>query len=401
MSNFDHQVKKEIQSFLNSNVRINENDLQNIQNRIRHKKRFNPIYLTAFIFVSVISSILILPFIHDGEIKDITPVPYSKKGSEQKESPSEPEQVVEQEEDDSPDESSDINNVNQELTEDEKEAIFLEQLEKYNKLPDINFEYNRNDTAKADNSLGYKITNYSSKDVFLAQFSDFVTPEVASKMFWMLFENENGLYLIVTEHLILDFLKNEPYKLTKITDDKYQITQTYTDDIFKNNLFFEFSKVDENWIITDWKSSIEGKERTIEEIFIDLAIKYNQSIHENYIDPNDLREFEDGTGGYKIVDYGTKNNFYLHFSHIMTEEAFEKIWGPILVENNDGLFLIPTEPPFFEFLLDNPYSVTQLNEEKYRIEQSNVTTSGIESNIMFEISNLGGKWLISDFHTYE
>ncbi|WP_096272603.1 hypothetical protein [Paucisalibacillus globulus] len=421
MNKFDRHVKQNVRGYLEENISISERELSSIHQKIQNRRRsFNFAYISAFTVLSIILFISILPFIQHKQNLEFSPVPYSTKHAEEKEQPVE--RNINNTEDEPPlkeveIEQEEIGEENIE-TEAEKEAKFLELLVKYNKLRDYKIEYNHSEVLELDKStgynVGYKIIGYKTLQEFSSQFSDFATTNAVSKMFHPLFENDEGLYLVATEHYRYLFEVDENYELTKIAENKYQITQTTQSDLGDHvffNLWFEFTKIDGKWLITDWDSSEEityEPEPEIEPEIISSILytlgEYNLMSHSYFETSDDMVTLKNGKKAFKVRDFYTEFDFYNQFHLSVSKDVAENIWKEYILEQDGEIYILPSKYKYYYpiFDIDYGYEIKELEKGKYQVTQSysNTYYSEIEDaiyNLSFVIENINDFYVITGF----
>lgn len=314
MSDFDKFVKDELNNYLTKNIRVNETDKEKIY--ATRKKRVNLMYYFSFIFVSVLTLVLVTPMIKDGlpstDLDSYSFSPKSIKSQEEKtlieqeEKEEEPEEVEETPDEPATEETPPVETVPEDepnktepetpnQTEEPKEpvtdvedkpdteqepppeketapekeekpddtvekdsemhAVVMDLMDKYNYMnsPDgVRHLYDLDYPSEK----GMKFYEIKTKQELYQVFSDFITPE-ASASYWgyLLHEDETGLYMIATEPPPF-YLYDFGYTLTKIDTDKYKIVQEVgaIEGLYSNySLTFEISKIDNKWKITKFE----------------------------------------------------------------------------------------------------------------------------------------------------
>ncbi|MDC3414678.1 hypothetical protein [Terrihalobacillus insolitus] len=130
------------------------------------------------------------------------------------------------------------------------ETIFLNLLEKYNNMmqrvePKVNYQ------QFSKEYVGYKMKSIETKEQFYDIFSDFMSEE-ATKTVWKdgINQGDEGVYLVPMDGQP-KFDKNNPYQITKINDETYELDSLHKSElhgILKMNVTFE--KIDTSWVIS-------------------------------------------------------------------------------------------------------------------------------------------------------
>lgn len=270
MNEFDRRIKQKVQSYLNENISFSEKEVTNIQEKLQKRKSpFNYPYIFVLSILSIVLFIAIMPVIQQKSNLEFSTVPYSSKNANYKDEPAkrelhnakaeEPLKEKPSKEGAAQDEKNHKEDKRTE-TEEEKEAIFLEIIAKYNKLRDSKIDHDGNEFFELDKSTGYnyghRVIDFNNMQEFSSQYSHFATTNAITKMFDFLVETDKGLYLVPTEHKLIPFEYDKDYYLRKIDEHKYQITQTTQSSFGEHvyfTLWFEFTKIDGKWLITDWE----------------------------------------------------------------------------------------------------------------------------------------------------
>ncbi|WP_047984263.1 hypothetical protein [Ornithinibacillus californiensis] len=407
MDKFDQHIKKEVQGFLKQNIQMSQEEINNIHVSIQKRKPINFIYISAFSLFTVIMLILVIPLFQ--QPKEFSSAPFSFKSGIDKILPMLDEKGQDEEKlgtEKTPEEEpgSEDDEIKTEETEGEKEAIFIELLERYNneirgKSFELDFE---DETELFTNSLGYRIIGYNSMEELTVEFSDFITAETVSKLFCLVGEKENRLYQIVSEHCRSEFYTDKPYSLEKINDNHYRISQTTVTIVDEFILTFEFSKTDNGWLITDWKrdrgiNPLE-KYQTLA-LFEQIVAEFN-TMNKRFTIETTTTPLSNGEEGYRIEEVVTKSEFYNLFSDFMTTEAADIVWEEHLVEDASGLFLLPKRTKYSPYESIEYYSLTYFvdPEGTYQVSQW-INTEEFQLN--YEFQHIDGTWLITNWSVTE
>lgn len=410
MNKFDSQVKKELQTYLNDHVKLSNQDLIKIQEGIlKKKKTYNIVNIAAILLLFIAISISTLSLIQPNPNLESTPSPFSSKQNGEKDLPTldkedklpdehEQQGVVKDKENE--DEGKEIDPTE---TEKEIEDKFMELLGKYNKLKDYDFKYDGDITARNNyGNLGHKVKGFNTLEDFSTQFSEIATPAAVSKIFHLLFEEGNGLYLIEGEHRMYEFKSDHPYDLEKSSDNQFYLNQTYQDNLLRYSIYFEFTSISGKWLITDWSSTTEDaitKNQLLPEIenlmshF--LLMEFRAEFRQDNID-----YLSDGREAHRILNAKSKTEFYSLFDDITTLEILKYIWEDYLVEESGKLYLLKAQRYYAGFFEAFDYQYKKITDGVYEINQSYFLegdNSSYEVYFKVELVN-NSTWKVTDYY---
>jgi hypothetical protein len=259
---------------------------------------------------------------------------------------------------------------------DEKQAVEL--LERYNSVRDAAFQ-------DALDQPEYKFRTYKTKEEFYQLFLGFMSRgHVEGHFSIRLDEQKDGMYMIPMDEVRTFWPKN-PYKLGKISEHEYQLTQVQESDMhgrevlivtFKNHSGTR--KIDsihsEDDSSTPWLSEsgagnlLSGYHRTQQKVFEDAK----------------------GEPGNKFKNYKSVEEINSEFAEIATSEFLKNHLDGMVAEKPDGAYLVTEEEPA-RYSFDLRHDLVRINDTEYKMTQA------LENNIyytaMFTLHD--GKWLIN------
>jgi hypothetical protein len=144
---------------------------------------------------------------------------------------------------------------------------------------------------------------------------------------------------------------------------------------------------------TDWKQelttlqkSAEAKEQKIKQPPVEeLANEFiNRLVQE--VDHN-----------YKVTTFTSKQALIAYMSEIVSEELAENVVSFYYKEQEDGLYIVPTElMPWF--VKGNDYQLEQLDTRTYELKQINESNLYGKYKITIQFTYQNEKWKIESFH---
>ena len=103
---------------------------------------------------------------------------------------------------------------------------------------------------------------------------------------------------------------------------------------------------------------------------------------------------QDIDSNYKVKNYHNKDSLIKAFSDFTTEEVVRVYVDYYYTEEDDSLYIIPTEtPPWFN--KQNQYDVVQLEKNKVLVKQENKSELFADYGIDFEFTFANQKWKIT------
>jgi type IV secretory pathway component VirB8 len=103
---------------------------------------------------------------------------------------------------------------------------------------------------------------------------------------------------------------------------------------------------------------------------------------------------QDITEEYKVIQYQSKESLLQAFEEVSTREVAKPFVDFYFYEENDGLYIVPTEtPPWFN--KQNGYDVVQLDYNKVLIQQENELELYGNYTVEFELTYQDQGWRIT------
>lgn len=103
---------------------------------------------------------------------------------------------------------------------------------------------------------------------------------------------------------------------------------------------------------------------------------------------------QDTDSDYRVIDYDSKEKLLNTFKTIATREVAQVYIDFYFKEEDNGLYIVPTEtPPWFN--PNNDYDVVQLNHDQVAVIQENQSDLYGDYSIEIEFTREGEDWRIS------